>query len=95
MEDLTVAHDVREWCKANGDNPNIRIALCGYDTEHAELETLGWSVYRWKANGGYASTSQDEDAQGRLNRHRETIWFSPHCLDPSGPSLFDVLADGD
>jgi site-specific DNA-adenine methylase len=89
MEDLSVAHGVREWCKANGDNPNIRIALCGYDTEHAELETLGWSVYRWKANGGYASTSQDEDAQGRLNRHRETIWFSPYCLDKGQASLFN------
>jgi site-specific DNA-adenine methylase len=89
MEDLAVAHDVREWCKANGDNPKIRIALCGYDTEHAELETLGWSVYRWKASGGYASSSQDEDAQGRLNRHRETIWFSPHCAGSQMPRLFD------
>ena len=30
----SVAHQVREWAIANGDNPLLRIALCGYEGEH-------------------------------------------------------------
>jgi hypothetical protein len=78
----TVAADCREWALANGDNPLLRIALCGYDTEH---DMPGWSVAHWKAKGGYGS--------GRANRAdanatRETIWFSPHCLNAKQGSLF-------
>lgn len=70
VEDFSVAHDVREWCKENGDNPKLRIALCGYDGEHNELEALGWRVHTWKASNGFQSS----------NGHKERIWFSPHCL---------------
>jgi hypothetical protein len=45
--DREVAHEVRDWCKANGDHPLLRIALCGYD-EHDDLLELGWTPYRWK-----------------------------------------------
>lgn len=36
-ESGTVAHDVRAWCMKYGDNPDMRIALCGYEGEHDEL----------------------------------------------------------
>lgn len=36
-----VAHAVREWAIANGDNPKLRIALCGYQGEHAMPESMG------------------------------------------------------
>ena len=65
----TVANDVRAWCVENGNNPNLRIALCGHDTEHNELEGIGWTVETWAKKGGY---------QGKDDRER--IWFSPHCL---------------
>ena len=74
-ENLTVADECREWCLEYGDNPKIRIALCGYEGEHNELESHGWDVVAWKAPGGYASQGK-RDA---MNRHRERIWFSPHC----------------
>ena len=76
----TVAHDVRQWCLANGDNPLLRVALCGYSGEgHEELEAHGWHAHAWKANGGYGSQGK---GRGRSNKHREVIWFSPHCLNP-------------
>jgi hypothetical protein len=86
----TVAHDVRDWALANGDNPLLRIALCGYAGEgHDVLVSLGWTAHGWKAEGGYGSQG---DGAGRANAARETVWFSPHCLDAahSQPELFAV-----
>jgi len=82
MESFDVAHDVRAWAIANGENPELRIALCGYD-EHAMPEC--WTPVAWKTHGGYGSQS---DGRGRENAKRETIWFSPACLCPQG-ELFD------
>jgi len=77
--DSTVAARVRRWCLERGDSPDLRIALCGYDTEHGELVDHGWSSFAWTASGGYANTGKN---RGRENRKREVIWFSPHCLEP-------------
>lgn len=91
-ESLTVAHDVREWAIANGDNPLMRVALCGYDGEgHEELTEHGWSSYAWKASGGYGSLG---NGRGKDNAKREVIWFSPHCLKPADKKewrLFDEV----
>lgn len=69
-----VAGDVRKWALENGNNPLLRIALCGYSGEH---EMPGWIEVAWKARGGYGSQA---DGRGRENAKRETIWFSPACL---------------
>jgi len=66
---------VRDWAIANGDNPDLRIALCGYEGEHAMPET--WECVPWKARGGYGSQG---DGSGRENSAKERIWFSPACL---------------
>jgi len=80
-----VAHRVRAWCIANGDNRLMHIALCGYEGEHEELAALGWSVLEWKASGGYSSSAVADDSNGKLNRGRERIWFSPYCrAEPQG-----------
>lgn len=79
VDSMAVAHQVREWALAHGDDPNFRIALCGYEGEHQMPDS--WAVWEWKAAGGYSGQS---DKQGRENAHRERIWFSPHCLVPSG-----------
>lgn len=77
--DHDVAADVRAWCIDNGDNPLLRIALCGYAGEgHEELESRGWSVHEWKAQGGYGNQGTESD--GRENATKERIWFSPHCV---------------
>lgn len=86
-ESLTIAADVRRWCVSHGNDKRFRIALCGYDVEHVELEAIGWAVFEWKAKGGYGNQA---DGAGNVNRHRERIWFSPHCLK-SDRSLWDEL----
>lgn len=73
-DSTSIAADVRAWCAEHGARPYLRIALCGYEGEHNELETLGWRKWRWTAAGGYGNASRT------TNRHRERIWFSPHCL---------------
>lgn len=75
-ESMFLAHEVREWAIRNGDNPLLRIALCGYEGEHNMPES--WSVVAWKANGGYGN--QSAVTRGRANAQLERIWFSPHCL---------------
>lgn len=69
-DDATISALVREWALEHGDDPDLRIALCGYEGEH---EMPGWTCHAWKAARGYA-------AEGNDNRERERIWFSPHCL---------------
>jgi hypothetical protein len=73
----SVARDCREWALAHGDDPNLRIALCGYEGEHKMPDS--WECIAWKAHGGYAHLG---DGAGKENRHRERIWLSPHCIKP-------------
>ena len=80
VDDNAVAHAVREWAIAQGDDPRIRIALCGYDGEHAMPES--WDAVPWKASGGYGSQG---DGSGRANSAREMVWFSPHCVPAERP----------
>ena len=74
-DDGQVAHRARAWAIENGDDPRLRIALCGYEGEH---ELPGWSCLSWAAQGGYAN--QRKSGAGYANRLRERVWFSPHCL---------------
>jgi DNA adenine methylase len=64
-----VERAVTDWAIANGDNPQFRIALCGY--EDGRGMPASWECIEWKARNG-------------SNRHRERVWFSPHCLHPQG-----------
>ena len=57
----------------------MRIALCGYDTEHGDAMPDGWHAHAWKSRGGYGSQG---NGRGRANAGRETVWFSPHCINP-------------
>jgi hypothetical protein len=86
--EMAVADEVRGWALEQGDDPLMRIALCGYDGEHEMPET--WECVAWKAGGGYASQGDGSN----LNAHRERIWFSPHTLKVDRPrqiGLFDHL----
>lgn len=77
IEDKTVAHTVCKWAIDNGDNSELRIALCGYEGEHEMPES--WECIEWKASGGYGSQGK---GRGRDNCKKERIWFSRHCLKP-------------
>src|SRR3990167_986445 len=76
VEDLSVGHAVAQWCAAQTDNKNLRLALCGYEGEYA---LPGWRCHTWQAQGGHANRAA---AGASNNRHRERIWFSPSCYDP-------------
>ena len=71
---LNVAHDVRAWAIENGDNPQMRIALCGYEGEHVMPDS--WTVIEWSAGAGFGGQAKERTENGK----RERIWFSPHCL---------------
>lgn len=73
----SIAHRVRRWCVEHGDDPLYRIALCGHEGEHDDLEKLDWEVWSWVAQGGYGNLGR---VTGRENRKKERVWFSPHCL---------------
>lgn len=64
-----IAADVWRWAVDNGDNPLLRIAVCGY--EDGRAVPPGWSTLNWKARKGYQTDVR--------NSHREVVWLSPHC----------------
>lgn len=72
---------VAAWAREHGDDPKLRIALCGYIGETSMPRN--WTCVPWKAHGGYGNRA---NGRGRANKHRERIWFSPHCLKRNGKS---------
>ncbi len=67
-----VAAAVADWCAKNGDNPKLRIALCGYEGDY---DLPDWICEDGRAtNGGYGNGA------GNKNYLRERIWYSPHCV---------------
>jgi site-specific DNA-adenine methylase len=72
---LGISSKVREWCAENGDNPLLRIVLCGHAAEHDALLSLGWTEHKWAARKGYALTDE-----AVANSASETVWASPYCI---------------
>lgn len=80
-----VAQDAAAWALANGNNPLLRIALCGYAGEHTMPDS--WECVAWKAGGGYSN-----QGGASQNAHRERIWFSPACLRPAvAPRMLNMF----
>lgn len=74
---LGIADYVRQWCAENGQNPKLRIVLCGHAGEHDELLAVGWHLREWTARKGYAMTDE-----ALANSASETLWCSPRCVPP-------------
>jgi hypothetical protein len=70
-DDGAVSQRVREWALEHGDDPDLRIALCGYAGEHTM--PASWTEYQWTGARGYAGKTNK-------NREQERIWFSKSCL---------------
>lgn len=87
IDDDSIAHAVREWCCTNGAHPLLRIALCGYGDVHDALLTHGWIKESWTTNGGFSNQRKHGT---NPNKYREVIYFSPACLPPPQPTLFDM-----
>lgn len=73
-EENVYAH-VCAWAIANSDNPELRIAVCGYDGDYEF--PASWRQYNWQTQGGMANLG---DGRGKQNSKREVIYFSPYCL---------------
>jgi site-specific DNA-adenine methylase len=86
VDDHTLSHAVRDWAIANGDNKRYRIVLAGYEDEHAAVMPKSWRVHAYSALRCYG-TSDNAASDNNMNRHKERLWFSPHCLNPQ-PHLF-------
>lgn len=84
-DDRDVSAEVFKWAIDNQDCPLLRIAVCGYEGEHDFPET--WEKLKWKSHGFVGKRG----SQGRENREKERIWFSPNCLkqDPHQLELFE------
>ena len=97
VDDHHIAHAVRDWCLANGDNPRYRIVLAGYTTEHDDLMPPGWTRHYYSASAAYSTTASAARQDGNhANRHAECLWLSPGCITASTatPSLFDDIEGG-
>lgn len=77
-EDLAISGDVREWAIEKGQDPLMRIAVCGFEGEHEF--PLDWECFAWSSSGGMGRNGR----RSLSDRHRERIWFSPGCLRQAG-----------
>ncbi len=83
-----ITSSIKDWATKFGAKVNFRIAICGYSGEYDSLVAEhGWEEFKWKGTGGYGKTGKSAEAVGMINRHKETIWFSPYCLKPSSQSF--------
>ena len=83
-EEPSVSAEVHRWCLEHGDDPHLRIALCGYEGEHEMPDT--WEKVAWTAG---RCMSRSHKTQNCVNRFKERIWFSPHCIRMETPMLFE------
>ncbi len=75
VDSESVAHDVRDWAVAHGDDPRYRICLAGYEGEHRMPKS--WKCIEGKATtGGYGAKAKTN----KMNHLKERLWFSPYCL---------------
>ena len=85
-----VADRVRQWCLTHGDDPQYRIVLSGFDTEHLDLISHGWTVVESGVMSGYMPGGyQRKGGSGQM--HRDSLWLSPHCLRPADDTQLSIM----
>ena len=82
--DADVGLAVRDWCVTAPRE--LRVILCGYDTEHDDLLPHGWTVTEGKSGGGAGYSTNS------TNGRRERLWLSPACIGTTQPSLLELPA---
>lgn len=74
-DDGNVAVRARELAIELGNDPEVRVAFCGWEGEHVFPES--WEKFEWDSGGGLSRANGGKNAgNGKLER----IWFSPHCV---------------
>ena len=73
-----IAAKVLEWCKKRGNEKDLRIVLCGYDTEYDALLADGWQKINWKATGGLGNQKKTDV---NVNATLERLWINPACIE--------------
>lgn len=84
LDNRMIARQVRQWAKINGDNPKLRIALCGFNDENEKMPA-GWEAVALEGNG----YGRRGNRRGKKNLTLERVWFSPYCR--RNLSIFDFL----
>lgn len=76
-----VAQIVNDWCaRLDPTDPKWRVVLAGYDTEHSNLEHLGWTVHEWFTAGHLTGGMGNISKTGGHQQKRERLWASPQCV---------------
>lgn len=65
--DSECANDVAAWAREHGEDPKLRIVLCGHVGDYEMPRS--WRTRRW-----------DRPRHRSRNPRRECLWFSPGCL---------------
>lgn len=87
--DAQMVADVETWALEHGADFRFRICVAGYEGMYPRLDEAvaaaspkkpSWSVMSWHAPGGFANAG---DGQGRINKRRERLYFSPYCQTPA------------
>ncbi len=75
-DSINISKDVESWCLERGKLKSYRIVVAGYE-EYPKLIDAGWKTETWSTQGGYSNTNKDSVNN---NRHRETLYYSPNCV---------------
>jgi site-specific DNA-adenine methylase len=84
-EEENIYQEVCNWAIENGDNPKMRIVVCGYAGTYSFPDS--WTEFSWQANGGMANLGDD---RGKENATKERIYFSPHCLNLNKCQFYSI-----
>ena len=84
--DSSVSRQVGEWAIEHSDDRTLRIAICGYEGEHAM--PAEWECVSWNAGAGYGGQAEERSENGK----KERIWFSPSCIRKQGANL-DIFGE--
>ncbi|MFH0983619.1 MAG: DNA adenine methylase [Planctomycetota bacterium] len=89
VDEKGISKRVAEWAFAHGDDPRLRIVLCGYEGEHEVPST--WRTIAYSAGRAYGR--HDSETPNCENRHKERLWLSPGCGEPIGQTI-DLFGGG-
>ena len=73
LDSYSVAKEVNEFCLKNANKKTYRIVIAGYEGEHNNLESHGYTKYKWQAHGGYSNLGDNQ------NKYKERLWASKAC----------------